>query len=96
MKIFHPDMKQSVIRKTHFIYEPHYRPHTGSPICVFSEFVIRAMALIFDNQKMESHFFSSPFCGGSNQNKFGVRLNAQPPSYSTIFDYSVLVPFGLG
>lgn len=97
IKIFHSDMKQSVIRKTPFIYEPRYRPHTGSPICVFSEFVIRAMALILDNQKMESHFshLHSVVARIETDLEWDLTLS-HPYTLSTIFDYSVLVPFGLG
>lgn len=97
IKIFHSYMKQSVIRKTHFIYEPCYRPHTGSPICVFSEFVIRAMALILDNQKMESHFshLHSVVARIETDLEWDLTLS-HPYTLSTIFDYSVLVPFGLG
>lgn len=96
IKIFHSDMKQSVIRKTPFIYEPRYRPHTGSPICVFSEFVIRAMALILDNQKMESHFshLHSVVARIETDLEWDLTLS-HPYTLSTIFDYSVLVPFGL-
>lgn len=96
IKIFHSYMKQSVIRKTHFIYEPCYRPHTGSPICVFSEFVIRAMALILDNQKMESHFshLHSVVARTETDLEWDLTLS-HPYTLSTIFDYSVLVPFGL-
>lgn len=97
IKIFHSYMKQSVIRKTHFIYEPCYRPHTGSPTCVFSEFVIRAMALILDNQKMESHFshLHSVVARIETDLEWDLTLS-HSYTLSTIFDYSVLVLFGLG